>query len=239
MHVRALLGPPSRFFEDSENTAARNVTGFSSTLPPFFRNIWENFDPRSCKVRSSGQVKWPNYKITFQPRHGYNVLAKVMKLSEYDKVISAYKTYISNFVYGWLRSGHFCDLPIIRQWAKNQRPYSYLAQAFLSGMESHRIGQLLTIQVKICIAYPSKGHLRSPEVTNCHLPITFQPKELETWDWCQYVRLGQVNRLICNMTHFGHHETLVWPDLRSNFELDFSRSFYIWLDVPNETNTMV
>ena len=182
-------------------------------------------------------------------------------------------------------------------------------------MESHRIGQLLTIQVKICIAYPSKGHLRSLEVTdqgrwnyfqvggqtsfieskcqnvmlvlllyfdsaftmrrsliqnstqmvttvsdavhisqclnilrklmegpsrrfkigwasppkaqswvgtlpplpppprsrahaNCHLPITFDPKELETWDRCQYAGIGQAKRLICNMTHFGHHVTL-------------------------------
>ena len=61
---------------------------------------------------------------------------------------------------------------------------------------------------KICIAYPSKGHLRSPEVTNRNLPITFDEKEIETWDWCQYVRIGQTNRLICNMTHFGHQVTL-------------------------------
>ena len=43
-------------------------------------------------------------------------------------------------------------------------------------VESYRIGQLRTIRVKICIAYPSKGHLRSPEVTNRHLPITFLSK---------------------------------------------------------------
>ena len=49
---------------------------------------------------------------------------------------------------------------------------------------------------------------RSFEVTNRHLPITFDQKEIETWDWCQYVRLGQANRQICNMTHFGHHVTL-------------------------------
>ena len=55
---------------------------------------------------------------------------------------------------------------------------------------------------------PSKGHLRSPEVTNSHLRITFDQKEIETWDWCQYVRLGQANRVICIMTHFGHRVTL-------------------------------
>ena len=99
-------------------------------------------------------------------------------------------------------------------------------------MESYRIWQLRTIRVKICIAYPSKGHLRSPEVTNRHLPITFDQKEIETWGWCQYVFLGQANRLICNMTHFGHHVTLAWLDLRSNFDLDLSKSFYIWFDAP-------
>ena len=39
----------------------------------------------------------PNYKITFQSRHGYNISGKVMKISEYDELISAYKTYISDF----------------------------------------------------------------------------------------------------------------------------------------------
>ena len=86
-------------------------------------------------------------------------------------------------------------------------------------VESYRIGQLRTIRVKICIAYPSKGHLRSHEVTNRHLPIPFDQKEIETWDWCQYVRLGQANQLICNMTHFGHHVTLAWLALRSNLDL--------------------
>ena len=99
-------------------------------------------------------------------------------------------------------------------------------------MESYRIGQLWTIRVKNCITYPSKGHLRSPEVTNRNLPITFDQKEIETWDWCQYVRLGQANRLICNMTHFGHHVTFALLDLRSNFDLDLSKSFYIWFDAP-------
>ena len=38
------------------------------------------------------------------------------------------------FDIGDLRSGHFCDLPIISLWAKNQ----LLAQAFLSGIISYR-----------------------------------------------------------------------------------------------------
>ena len=74
--------------------------------------------------------------------------------------------------------------------------------------------------------------LRSPEVTNCHLPITFDQKDIETWDWCQYVCLGQANRLICSMTHFGHYVTLAWLNLRSNFDLDLSKPLYIWFDAP-------
>ena len=44
-------------------------------------------------------------------------------------------------------------------------------------VESYRIGQLRTIRVKNCITYPSKGHLRSPEVTNRHLSITWSKRD--------------------------------------------------------------
>ena len=43
-----------------------------------------------------------------------------MKLSEYDTDISTNKTYISNFYFCDLRSGHFRDLPIIIKWATNK-----------------------------------------------------------------------------------------------------------------------
>ena len=134
------------------------------------------------------------------------------------------------FDIGDLRSCHFCDLPITSQWEKSTPLYLLWRKHIW--VESYRIEQLWTIRVKICIAYPSKGHLRSPEVTNRYLPITFDQKEIETWDWCQYVRLGQANPIICNMTHFGHQVTLAWLDLRSNFDLDLSKSFYIWFDAP-------
>ena len=69
-----------RFIKDSENTAALRAAGFSPTWPPMFS---ATFLKISTQVHArSGQVKWPNYKITFKPRHGYNVLGKVMKLSE-------------------------------------------------------------------------------------------------------------------------------------------------------------
>ena len=134
------------------------------------------------------------------------------------------------FYIGDLRSGHFCDNPI-KSMGKKWTPLYLLCRKPI-WVESYCIGQLWTIREKICIAYPSKGHLRSPEVTKRHLPITFDQKKIETWDWCQYVRLGQANPIICNMTHFGHYVTLAWLDLRSNFDLDLSKSFYIWFDAP-------
>ena len=154
-----------------------------------------------------------------------------MKLSEYDEVISAYKMYILDFLYRWPQVRSFLRPPYYKSIGKKST-LLYLLWRKRFWVETYRIGQLWTIRVKNCITYPSKGHLRSPEVTNRHLPITFDQKEIETWDWCQYVRLGQANRVICNMTHFGHHVTLAWLDLRSNFDLDLSKSFYIWFDAP-------
>ena len=51
------------------------------------------------KVTRSGQVTTP-YK-TLQSHPSYSVLGKVMKLSEYDKVIGTYKMHILDFWYRW------------------------------------------------------------------------------------------------------------------------------------------
>ena len=154
--------PPQVFSRIAKETAARSAAGFSPTLPPhLFRNFCENFVPMPCEVRSPGQVKWPNYKINFQSRHGYNVSGKVMKLSEYDEVTSAYKTYISDFWYRWPKVRSFLRPPHYKSMGKKSTPL-YLLWRKPIWVESYRIGQLWTIWLKICIAYPSKGHLRSP-----------------------------------------------------------------------------
>ena len=75
--------------------------GFQLPYPHLFGNFCESFDPGSCKVRSPGQVKWPYLTKTLQSRPSYSVWGTVMKLSEYDMVISTYKTYISDFWYRW------------------------------------------------------------------------------------------------------------------------------------------
>ena len=37
-----------------------------------------------------------------------------------------------------------------------------------------------------------------------------------------------------NLTYLGHRVTLPWLDLRSNFDLDLSRSNYTWFDAPGQ-----
>ena len=97
-----------------------------------------------CEVRSPGQVKWPNYKITFQSRHGYYVSGKVMKLSEYDEVTSAYKTYISDFWYRWPKVRSFLRPPHYKSMGKKST-LLYLLWRKPIWVESYRIGQLWTI----------------------------------------------------------------------------------------------
>ena len=38
--------------------------------------------------------------------------------------------------------------------------------------------------------------------------------------------------MMYNLTYLGHQVTLSWLDLRSNFDLDLSRSNYTWFDAP-------
>ena len=98
-------------------------------------------------------------------------------------------------------------------------------------MESHQVRYLLILQVKFLVGDPSKGHgghSKSPTV----FPITWEPNEIEKWDCCHCVCLRKAHRMIYNLTYLGHRVTLPWLDLRSNFELDLSRSNYTWFDAP-------
>ena len=61
--TRALLGggaferpPPLRFFDASENTAARSAAGFSPTLPPISSATFVK-NSTQCHVRSGHQVR--------------------------------------------------------------------------------------------------------------------------------------------------------------------------------------
>ena len=74
---------------------------------------------------------------------------------------------------------------------------------------------------------PVKGHQRSPAL---FLWITFDWKEIQTWDLYQCVCLVKAHLLICNMTYMNQHVTLTWDDLRPNFKIDLSRSSSIWFE---------
>ena len=119
-----------------------------------------------CEVRSPGQVKWPNYKITFQSRHGYNVAGKVTKRSEYNEVISAYKTYISDFWYRWPQVRSFLRPPHYKSMGKKST-LLYLLWRKRFWVESYRIGQWWTIREKKLLYLPLQ---RSFEVTRGHQP---------------------------------------------------------------------
>ena len=99
-------------------------------------------------------------------------------------------------------------------------------------IESHQVRYLLIFQVKFLVGDPSKRSSRSLEVTNSFLPITWDPNEIETWNWCHCVCLRNAHRMMYKLTYLGHRVTLPWLDLRSNFDLDLSRSNDTWFDAP-------
>ena len=69
------------------------------------------------------------------------------------------------FDIGDLRSGHFCDLPIISQWAKNQLCYIYFGASLLSGIISYR-----TVMDNLAKNLHCLPLERSFEVTRGHQP---------------------------------------------------------------------
>ena len=150
----------------------------------------------ACEVRSPGQVKWPNYKITFQSRHGFNVSGKVMKVSEYDEVISAYKKYISDFLYRWPQVRSFLRPPHYKSMGKKSTLLYLLCRKPI-WVESYRIGQLWTIRVKICIAYDMQyGPFRSSR----DLGLTWP--EVKLWPWPFKVILYMVRRALTRQTRW-------------------------------------
>ena len=76
--TRALLGgggawtppPPLRFFEDSENTAARSAAGFHPPYPPSFPQLLWKFWPKAMwgQVTRSGQVTQLQNNFPIAPR---------------------------------------------------------------------------------------------------------------------------------------------------------------------------
>ena len=187
-----------------------------------------------CEVRSPGQVKWPNYKNNFSNRATATMFQG--KLWSFQNMMSSHqclqKTYISDFWYRWPQVRSFLRPPHYKSMGKKSTPLYLLCRKHI-WVQSYRIGQFVDNSRKNLHCLPLE---RSFEVTRDQKPSFannfLSKREIETWNWWQYVRLGQANPMICNMTHFGHHVTLAWLDPRSNFDLDLSKSFYIWFDAP-------
>ena len=96
--------------------------------PPFFQyllrielhTLCQNFNPRSPKVRSPGQVKVKNGFLNLRLRSGHTRYPIGFKPSVFHKITDTYNLYISDFHICDQRSGQFRDLTIISQWAKIQ-----------------------------------------------------------------------------------------------------------------------
>ena len=111
----AFLRPPQVFrrrpmFQKRPRAAPPVLAHFIIHL---FRIVSENFSPRSSKVRSPVEVKWPNLRkvqtrvlATRVDRSLWN-FQQLLRLTRCTQCISRI------FVIGDLRSGQFCDLPII------------------------------------------------------------------------------------------------------------------------------
>ena len=81
------------------------------------------------------------------------------------------------FLYRWPQVRSFLRPPHYKSMGKKINSVIFtLAQAFLSGIISYRT-VVDNSSKKLHYLYPTKGHLRSPEVTNRHLPITFDQKD--------------------------------------------------------------
>ena len=103
------LNTPLRFFEDSEKMAARSAAVFlipyQTLILHFFQKFGyltsENFVPRSSRVRSPGQIKWPYLLKSLWYYSSYNSWTTNIKLSGYHRTANSYKTYVSDLLFRW------------------------------------------------------------------------------------------------------------------------------------------
>ena len=124
-----------------------------------------------------------------------------------------------------LRLGQFRDLPM-KSMGKISTT-SFMHRNISIHWEWCWLRSSVMTQATVFHRWPSKGHLRSPKVTNSFLQITFDPNAIETWEWSHCVSLIKTHRYICNMTYLGHQVTLTWGQI---FDLNLSRSCYTCFD---------
>ena len=167
--TRALLGggvwtppPPSGFSRLAKIRRRAAPTSFHPPYPASFAQLLWKFRPNAMwgQVIRSGQV--------IQLQRNFPIAPRLQRFRE------SYATFVIWWVhqclqkrisrifwYRWPQVRSFLRPPHYKSMGKKSTPL-YLLSRKPIWVESHRIGQLWTIWVKICIAYPSKGHLRSP-----------------------------------------------------------------------------
>ena len=86
-------------------------------------------------------------------------------------------------------------------------------------------------QVQLLAGHPITGHMTSSQVTKIFTSITPHRIGLQPWEMCHCVCLVKTHRMMCNMIYLGHSSgQVIWPDLRSNFQIDLSGSRCICFD---------
>ena len=88
---------PSGFSRIAEKRRRAAPPFFQYLLTIEFHTLCENFNPRSPKVRSPGQVKVKNGFLTLRLRSGHTRYPIGFKPSAFHKVIDTYNLYISDF----------------------------------------------------------------------------------------------------------------------------------------------
>ena len=129
---RALLGggaferPPSGFSRIAKKRRRAAPPGFHPPYPPSFPQLLWKFRPNAMwgQVTRSGQVTQLQNKFPIAPRlQCFRESYETFGIWWGHQCLQ--NVYLGFFYIGDLRSGHFCDLPIISQWAKNQPCYIY------------------------------------------------------------------------------------------------------------------
>ena len=142
------------------------------------------------------------------------------------------------FLTGDLRSGQLLDLPIISQREKSQITHSRIRSGNFI-MKWVALGYFSWFMSKFWSMTFIKviwGRMTSSEITNRFLLIIHEWEELQTREWSHCVRLVKTHRLICNMTYLGQHVTSRDLDLRSNFDMTFKVTSYIFRPAWREKN---
>ena len=142
--------------------------------------------------------------------------------SELNKATSTYNLYISDFWYIYdLGSGQVLDLSIISQWGKYWNPSQRISKAQF--FQNHVIlGHSWWPKVKCWSVTP----LKSSEVTRGHQQFFADNLRLRRARDIKVVSMCLPRQYASTDMQLGSRRDL---DLRSNFELDPSRSYYTYM----------